>query len=80
MIATGEHETSVLLEHAQQEMISRGINATDIEYFTAVDNTTLEPIAVVTELPALFVMAVRVDGVRLIDNVVINRVNHGVSP
>lgn len=78
LFAAGERETFILLEHAQREMISRGINTTDIEYFTAVDNTTLEPVAVVTESPVLFVMAVRVDGVRLIDNAVINGANHGV--
>lgn len=80
LIAGGEHRTATLLENAQHEMTSRGIKVSDIEYFTAVDNKTLEPVSVVDTSPVLFVMAVRVDGVRLIDNVLVNRSGHTVSP
>lgn len=76
MVADGEHSTGVILQRATEELSSRNIRASDIDYFSAVDNTTLAPVDIIGSEPVLFAIAVRVDGVRLIDNVVVRASGH----
>ena len=75
LVASGARATSEILAAARGEFDSRNIPSADIEYFAAVDNTTLEPVELIGDEPVLFVMAVRVGGVRLIDNVVVRAGN-----
>lgn len=72
LIAAGERATDKVLASARNEFTARNILADDVEYFSAVDTTTLAPVDVVSDAPVLFVMAVRVGGVRLIDNIVVH--------
>lgn len=72
LVAAGETGVQTILVAATQELLSRGIATNDIEYFSAVDNVTFTPVEVIAEIPVLFTLAVRVGGVRLIDNVVVN--------
>ena len=71
-VANGERTTATLCIAARALLHSRGIADNDIEYFTAVHNQTLRDVSEIADEPVLFSMAVRVAGVRLIDNVVID--------
>ena len=72
LVANGERTTATLLTSARARLGARGIANSDIEYFTAVDHQTLRAISEIATESVLFAMAVRVGGVRLIDNIVID--------
>ncbi|MGV3707452.1 MAG: pantoate--beta-alanine ligase [Gemmatimonas sp.] len=69
----GERDTKRLLSHARSLMHARGIDDANIEYLSAVDNLTLQHVNVVADRAVLVAVAARVGGVRLIDNVVVQR-------
>jgi len=72
LVALGERLTADLLANARARLSARGIADADVEYFSAVNNHTLKDISEIADEPVLFSMAVRVGGVRLIDNIVID--------
>lgn len=72
MVAAGERDTATLLADAGTRLSDRGISEGSIEYFSAVSNTTFESVSIIADEPVLFALAVRVGGVRLIDNVVVH--------
>ena len=72
MVAAGERNAGILITRGRARVSARGIPDSDIEYFSAADNATLAEIFEISNQPVLFSMAVRVGGVRLIDNVVID--------
>jgi len=69
----GEVTTATLLHAARAHLAARGL--THIEYLAAVDSRTLNDLSAVElaagHAPVLFAVAARVDGVRLIDNVLV---------
>ncbi|MBC8089082.1 MAG: pantoate--beta-alanine ligase [Phycisphaerae bacterium] len=73
--ASGERHTGTLLQNAGRHLAARGLAADDIEYLAAVDSISLKPVPAVelaeNHAPVLFAVAARVDGVRLIDNVLV---------
>lgn len=71
MVATGEQNTAALLSQARARLHARGIADHDIEYFAAVNNVTLADVSELSDQTVLFALAVRVGGVRLIDNVLV---------
>lgn len=73
LVAKGEQTVTALLTNARARLSARGIADGDIEYFSAVNNTTFTDVLEIANEAVLFCLAVRVGGVRLIDNIVINR-------
>lgn len=71
--AHGETQSAQLLDRARAHLITRGITSSDIEYFSANNSVTLAPVETVSTdgIPTLFSLAVRVGGIRLIDNVLV---------
>ena len=72
LVTAGNRSPGEILAAARQDMTSRDIHSDDIEYFDAVDNNTLQSLEMLTDEPVLFVVAARVGGVRLIDNVLVH--------
>lgn len=72
LVAKGERAVTALLTNARARLSARGIADGDIEYFSAVHNTTFTDVLEIANEAVLFSLAVRVGGVRLIDNLVIN--------
>ena len=72
LVAKGEQTVTALLTNARARLSARGIADGDIEYFSAVNNTTFTDVSEIANEAVLFSLAVRVGGVRLIDNIVIN--------
>ena len=71
LVASGERSTASLLTRARARLSARGIPDSAIEYFAAVNNQTFRDASEIANEPVLFSLAVRVGGVRLIDNIVI---------
>ncbi len=66
----GERSVKELTSRARAALAARGIAAADIEYLAVVDMDTLTPVDTIA-MQALAAIAARVDGVRLIDNVIV---------
>lgn len=71
--ARGESLAARMLEHARLHLIARGFVDSDIEYLSANNSVTLAAVDRVntSDTPTLFSLAVRVGGIRLIDNVLV---------
>jgi pantoate--beta-alanine ligase len=67
----GERRASALVAHGMDILAQHGIGAGDVDYLAVVDRNTLAPLEYV-EGNALLAVAAHVDGVRLIDNVVLS--------
>lgn len=67
----GERNASKLIEIVQEEIGKEPLAA--IDYISAVDGRTLEPVEKIGETETLIAAAVRFGSIRLIDNVVLNR-------
>lgn len=72
LVASGQRTVASLLANARAPLRARGIADGEIEYFSAVNNVTLNDVSEIANEPVLFSLAVRVGGVRLIDNIVID--------
>ena len=69
-VAAGERSTAALLSRGHARLAERGIGADAVDYFAAVDASSLAP-ATSVDGSTLFALAARVGGVRLIDNVIV---------
>ena len=67
----GERNASELTQTVQQRIAQEP--AAEVEYVSVVNRENLQPIEKIEDEEALIVAAIRLDGIRLIDNVILNR-------
>ncbi len=70
-VLKGERRAAALVAHGMNLLARHGIGAGDVDYLAVVDRNTLMPLEYVGG-DALLAVAAHVDGVRLIDNVVLS--------
>jgi pantoate--beta-alanine ligase len=76
LVATGERSGQVLLDAAHAAFAEAGVRP---DYVALVDPDTLKPLAEL-DRPTLLLLAARVGGVRLIDNLTLRPVSTGAGP
>jgi pantoate--beta-alanine ligase len=67
----GERSASNLSEIVQNEIAS--VPGTDVDYVAVVDRETFQPIEKIDDREAYILAAARIGGIRLIDNILLNR-------